>query len=86
MFPTQLRAQGSAVASVCVMVFQFFIPYIVYSSNHSECLPFLILAGLSFVGAFFSLLLPETTDVELPDTIEVIPSAHVPFGTHDSNT
>ena len=34
-FPTQLRAQGSAVASVCVMVFQFFIPYIVYSVRMS---------------------------------------------------
>ncbi len=30
-FPTPLRAQGSAVASACVMICQLFIPYIVHS-------------------------------------------------------
>ena len=34
-FPTQLRAQGSAMASVSVNTIQFFIPYIVYSVLNS---------------------------------------------------
>jgi len=75
-FPTQLRAQGSAVASIAVMLFQLVIPYIVYSSNHSGCLPFYILASLSFAGAVVCLLLPETAGVELPDTVEEAEALH----------
>jgi len=69
-FPTQLRAQGSAVASIMVMVFQILIPYIVYSGTHSGCLPFYILAALSLLGGLVCLFLPETAGVELPDSVE----------------
>ena len=43
---------------------------------YHESLPFLILAVMSFLGTFVSLLLPETAEVELPDTVEEAEELH----------
>ncbi|XP_059092270.1 organic cation transporter 1-like [Tigriopus californicus] len=68
--PTELRGQGNALANVFALGANFFSPYIVYSSKAWESLPFMILALGSLFGAVTALFLPETADVDLPDTIE----------------
>lgn len=68
--PTELRGQGNALANVFALGAQFFSPYIVYSSQAWESLPFVILALGSLLGAMTALFLPETAGVDLPDTIE----------------
>ena len=72
--------------NVMSMVAMMASPYIVYSvrfqllfqvdlfyifkSVLSEKAPFLIIGMISLLGAFPGLLLPETVDVKLPDTLE----------------
>merc|ERR1719184_742963 len=66
--PTDLRGQGTALMNVMSMVSQMASPYIVYSAVISESTPFLIIGIISIVGSFPGLFLPETTDVNLPDS------------------
>jgi len=70
--PTDLRGQGTALMNVMSMVSQMASPYIVYSAVLSEKAPFLIIAFITVVGAFPGLYLPETADINLPDSLEEI--------------
>ena len=39
--------------------------------NQTFQLPYLVMMGVCFVGAFATIFLPETHDVKLPETLEV---------------
>lgn len=60
LIPTCVRAQGVAAAHVAGYALTFFSSYILYTANIFLAMPPLILGGLSIVGAFLCLLLPET--------------------------
>jgi len=70
--PTDLRGQGTALMNVMSMVSQMASPYIVYSAVLSEKAPFLIISVASVLGSIPGLFLPETADVNLPDSLKEI--------------
>jgi len=80
--PTQLRGQGCALANVFAQISNFFAPQIVYSKCIDERMPFLLLGAGALLASVFALFLPETSGVNLPDTIE---EAEHLFGTQGCN-
>lgn len=69
LLPTVVRAQGVAFIHIMGYVASIIAPFIVYLSYISPMLPLTILGLLGIVGGALSLLLPETLDQELPQTL-----------------
>ncbi|XP_039269704.2 solute carrier family 22 member 21-like [Styela clava] len=71
MFPTLLRSVALGTCTFSGNVGAIISPYIVYASEKSsKSLPYLVMAGLTFITVCLVLLLPETKNVKVPDTIE----------------
>ncbi|XP_065361705.1 organic cation transporter protein-like [Calliphora vicina] len=67
--PTVVRAQGVAFIHIMGYVASIIAPFVVYLSNISAMLPLIILGILGIAGGLMSLLLPETLDHDLPQTL-----------------
>lgn len=68
--PTVVRAQGVALIHIMGYVASILAPFVVYLGEINAMLPLLILGLLGILGGLLSLLLPETLDQELPQTLE----------------
>ncbi|XP_042868886.1 organic cation transporter protein-like [Penaeus japonicus] len=68
--PTVARGSGSGAIHTLGYVAAFISPYVVYLSKYGHFLPYTILGVVTIVGGLVSLLLPETLDQKLPDTLE----------------
>ncbi|CAH2236945.1 jg23393 [Pararge aegeria aegeria] len=69
LLPTVVRAQGVALIHIMGYVASIVAPFVVYLGNISQDLPLLILGVLGIAGGFLCLLLPETMDTEMPQTL-----------------
>ncbi|VVC96828.1 unnamed protein product [Leptidea sinapis] len=69
LLPTVVRAQGVALIHIMGYVASILAPFVVYLANISPELPLLILGILGIVGGVLCLLLPETMDTEMPQTL-----------------
>nr|XP_026483475.1 organic cation transporter protein-like [Vanessa tameamea] len=69
LLPTVVRAQGVALIHIMGYVASILAPFVVYLANISQELPLLILGVLGIVGGVLCLLLPETMDTEMPQTL-----------------
>uniref|UniRef100_A0ABK9NEP8 Major facilitator superfamily (MFS) profile domain-containing protein n=1 Tax=Glossina morsitans morsitans TaxID=37546 RepID=A0ABK9NEP8_GLOMM len=67
--PTVVRAQGVAFIHIMGYVATIIAPFVVYLANISPMLPLVILGLLGIAGGLLSLLLPETLDHDLPQTL-----------------
>ncbi|XP_013112259.1 beta-alanine transporter [Stomoxys calcitrans] len=67
--PTVVRAQGVAFIHIMGYVASIIAPFVVYLTYISPMLPLIILGILGIVGGLLSLLLPETLDHDLPQTL-----------------
>ncbi|XP_075161063.1 organic cation transporter protein-like [Haematobia irritans] len=67
--PTVVRAQGVAFIHIMGYVAQIIAPFVVYLTYISPMLPLIILGILGIAGGLLSLLLPETLDHDLPQTL-----------------
>ncbi|XP_047471526.1 beta-alanine transporter-like [Penaeus chinensis] len=68
--PTVARAQGMAFIYTVGFVAALLSPYVVYLSKFGHFLPYTILGVATVVGGLACVLLPETLDQKLPDTLE----------------
>ncbi len=68
--PTEVRAQGTALANAFSAVALIASPYIAYSGAIDRGLPFYILGGGGILACFVAVGLPETAREKLPDTLE----------------
>ncbi|XP_005182426.1 organic cation transporter protein [Musca domestica] len=68
--PTVVRAQGVAFIHIMGYVSTILAPFVVYLSNIATVLPLIILGCLGIVGGLLCLLLPETVDRVLPQTLQ----------------
>ena len=84
--PTCLRGRGVALVNLMSMLAMVAAPYIVYSVSSgqdvSPCIiiseqsvlaaaaPTLLIAALAVLGSVPAVFLPETAELELPDTVE----------------
>ncbi|KAK2582312.1 hypothetical protein KPH14_004651 [Odynerus spinipes] len=69
-FPTVVRNIGVGLGSVCARLGSVIAPYIATVGNVQPWLPPVIFGGGQLIGAGLCLLLPETMDCELPETIQ----------------
>ncbi|BFF99404.1 organic cation transporter protein [Drosophila madeirensis] len=67
--PTVVRAQAVAFIHIMGYVASIIAPFVVYLANISPALPLIILGLLGIVGGLLSLLLPETLNHDLPQTL-----------------
>ncbi|XP_048239779.1 organic cation transporter protein-like [Haliotis rufescens] len=75
LMPTTSRTFGMALSSVCCRVGSLLSPYIVgltmyISGRFGQILPMLVFGGIAILAAFLALLLPETLNKKLPETIK----------------
>ena len=69
-FPTVVRGAGVSLTQTLSAVGLCFSPLIAYFANKLFYLPLLIFGLLSIIGGAVSLLLPETVNQPLPETLE----------------
>ncbi|XP_013105063.2 carcinine transporter [Stomoxys calcitrans] len=68
--PTVVRAQGVAFIHIMGYASTIVAPFVVHLSNVSALLPLIILGLLGILGGLLCLLLPETVDRVLPQTLQ----------------
>ncbi|XP_022095297.1 organic cation transporter protein-like [Acanthaster planci] len=69
-FPTPVRNIGFGMSSFCGRVGSIVAPFVVYLDKVSHFIPLNIFGGLSLLAAGLVLVLPETRNKPLPETIE----------------
>ncbi|CAD7003454.1 organic cation transporter protein [Ceratitis capitata] len=67
--PTVVRAQGVAFIHIMGYVASIIAPFVVYLEKVSPVLPLVILGILGIIGGLLALLLPETLNQDLPQTL-----------------
>lgn len=68
-FPTVIRNVALGAASTAARVGSIMAPYINLLSEYWQPLPLIIFGVIAFLGGIFSLLLPETLNKQLPESI-----------------
>nr|XP_027224412.1 solute carrier family 22 member 8-like [Penaeus vannamei] len=68
--PTVARGSGSGAIHTLGYGAAFVSPYVVYLSKFGHFLPYTILGVVTVVGGLVCVLLPETLDQKLPDSLE----------------
>ncbi|KAJ3662937.1 hypothetical protein Zmor_007251 [Zophobas morio] len=69
-FPTAIRNAGLGAGSTCARMGSITSPYINLLSKFWDPLPLIVFGSLSLFGGVISLVLPETLNKKLPETIE----------------
>ncbi|XP_046378535.2 organic cation transporter protein-like [Haliotis rufescens] len=75
LMPTTSRTFGMSMSSICCRVGSLLSPYIVdltmyLSGRFGQILPMLVFGGITILAALLALLLPETVNKKLPETIK----------------
>ncbi|XP_063218284.1 organic cation transporter protein-like isoform X2 [Bacillus rossius redtenbacheri] len=70
LFPTVLRNVGIGTCSTCARVGGIAAPYVIYSANVWQPFPEVIFGLITMAGGLLGLMLPETLNRKLPDTVE----------------
>lgn len=68
-FPTVIRNVALGAASTAARVGSILAPYINLLGEYWKPLPLIIFGATAFIGGLLSLLLPETLNKQLPETI-----------------
>lgn len=69
-YATPIRNVGIGICSSCARIGGILAPFIAMLGNLSTPLPYVVFGGLSIVGGFSCLFLPETNGSQLPETMD----------------
>ncbi|KAM5172147.1 organic cation/carnitine transporter 2-like [Mantella aurantiaca] len=70
LYPTVVRNMGIGASSMASRLGSILSPYFVYLGAYDRHLPFVLMGSLTVLVGIFTLFLPETNGMPLPDTIE----------------
>ncbi|XP_040261066.1 solute carrier family 22 member 5-like [Bufo bufo] len=70
LYPTVVRNMGVGASSMASRLGSILSPYFVYLGAYDKHLPFVLMGSLTVLVGIFTLFLPETLGMPLPDTIE----------------
>ncbi|CAJ0960766.1 unnamed protein product [Ranitomeya imitator] len=70
LYPTVVRNMGVGASSMASRLGSILSPYFVYLGAYDKHLPFVLMGSLTVLVGIFTLFLPETHGMPLPDTIE----------------
>ncbi|XP_072256942.1 organic cation/carnitine transporter 2 isoform X3 [Pyxicephalus adspersus] len=70
LYPTVVRNMGVGTSSMASRLGSILSPYFVYLGAYDRHLPFILMGSLTVLVGIFTLFLPETNGMPLPDTIE----------------
>ncbi|ALC44123.1 CG5592, partial [Drosophila busckii] len=68
--PTVVRGQGVALVHIMGFVASLMSPLVVYLEHYSKIAPMMIISGLSIIAVILAIFLPETKNIELPQTLQ----------------
>nr|XP_006825794.1 PREDICTED: organic cation transporter protein-like [Saccoglossus kowalevskii] len=69
-YPTPVRNAGLGLSSTCARIGSIISPYVILLTRIWHPTPFLIMAITSIIAGLLALLLPETRNKDLPETLE----------------
>ncbi|KAM4677026.1 organic cation/carnitine transporter 2-like isoform 2-T2 [Discoglossus pictus] len=70
LYPTVVRNMGVGASSMASRLGSILSPYFVYLGAYDRFLPFILMGSLTVLVGIFTLFLPESYGMPLPDTIE----------------
>ncbi|XP_039606967.1 solute carrier family 22 member 4-like isoform X1 [Polypterus senegalus] len=76
LFPTVVRNMGIGAASMSSRIGGIISPYFAYIGTYNKILPYILMGGITMAIGIFSLLLPETQGVTLPEKMEDVQQLH----------
>ncbi|KAL7844742.1 hypothetical protein SRHO_G00232810 [Serrasalmus rhombeus] len=69
LYPTVLRNTAMGACSMASRIGSISAPYFIYLGGYYRALPYILMGTLSVLSGLLSLLLPESLDMPLPETI-----------------
>ncbi|XP_072904184.1 solute carrier family 22 member 4-like isoform X1 [Hemitrygon akajei] len=78
LYPTVVRNMGIGVCSMASRIGSIISPYFVYLGMYNQMLPFMLMGTLILLAGSFCLLLPETRDQPLPETVYQVQAMKCP--------
>ncbi|XP_020383914.2 solute carrier family 22 member 5-like [Rhincodon typus] len=85
LYPTVVRNMGLGACSMASRIGSIISPYFAYLVVHSEILAFMLMGSLMVTAGLLSLLLPETRDKPLPETIQQMQPMSCCYGSVEGN-
>ncbi|XP_055328794.1 beta-alanine transporter-like [Paramacrobiotus metropolitanus] len=70
LFPTVVRGEGHSVTAFTSNFFTLGVPFMVFLGYQYMVLPLILFGAICLIAAFFCLFLPETVNMDLPQTLE----------------
>ncbi|XP_034539739.1 LOW QUALITY PROTEIN: solute carrier family 22 member 4-like [Notolabrus celidotus] len=68
-FPTFIRNTAMGCCSMAARIGNIVSPFVIYLGQYYKALPYILMGGFAVIGAFLSLLLPETLNKPLPESL-----------------
>ncbi|XP_020494012.1 solute carrier family 22 member 4 [Labrus bergylta] len=68
-FPTFIRNTAMGCCSMSARIGTIISPFIIYLGQYNKSLPYILMGSFAVIGAFLCLLLPETFNKPLPETL-----------------
>ncbi|CAJ1063485.1 solute carrier family 22 member 4-like [Xyrichtys novacula] len=68
-FPTFIRNTAMGCCSMAGRIGTIISPFIIYLGQFYKSLPYIVMGGVAVIGAILSLLLPETFNIPLPESV-----------------
>ncbi|XP_055007902.1 solute carrier family 22 member 4-like [Boleophthalmus pectinirostris] len=79
LMPTVIRNTGLGFFSTSGRISSILCPYIIFLGMYNKLTPYIVFGSMSVMASIFTLFLPDTRDIKLPDLINQMQPVRRPF-------